>query len=420
MFVFNTGNGDRRVHRQASLLAEAGHEVRIYCFLTPDLPTHEKRSGYEIWRFDQRKPLARFFDDKIMARLKPKKKAKPEDSSEPVEVVAPISRPLQRPCPEPPPRDIPKQASDWERDYLKYTSRINGVWADEASKWKPDVCQAHDADALEAAVAVMERCGSKLVVDCHEIWADQPFILSQEAVDYWIEMEARLLPKADAVLTVSHPFAKVLQERYKLDKVHALHNCQNLIDPIIENRFSLRERFNGRPVALYQGVLGPDRGLEELVCSAEFQDEVGIAIRGFGDRRPHLVELAKKYDHVEILEPVPSDVIVQSAAEGDFGVIPFLPSCLNHYWNTPNKLFEFMMAGLPIAAADLPDLSRFIEGHDIGLLFDPYCHEDIARALVELSQRDLGEMGRRAYQACVDKYHWEKESEILLEIYSSL
>lgn len=420
MFVFNTGNGDRRLHRQATLLADQGHLVRVYCFLDPPLPAREDRGGYEIHRLDQRKPVARFFDDQIMARLKPKKKATAAERPE-EEVVPPLSRPLTRPCPEPPPRDLPAQATPAERDYLAYVKRINLVWAEAATRWKPDVCQAHDADALEAAAETAARCGAKLVYDSHEIWVDQPFIRSQEAVDHWSALEAKYAPKADAVITVSEPFARVLKERYQLNSVTPVHNCQNLIPPVTRGRDSLRPRFGGRPVALYQGVLGPDRGLEELVCSAAHQDQVGIAVRGFGERRAALEELAQAYEHVEILPPVPSEKIVAHAAEGTFGVIPFLPTCLNHYWNTPNKLFEFMMAGLPIASADLPDLRKFIHGHQIGLLFDPYCFEDVARALVELSEHpELEAMGERAYRACAERYHWEEESKALLEVYQAL
>lgn len=420
MFVFNTGNGDRRLHRQASLLAGEGHQVRVYCFLDPPLPTREKRGGYEILRFDQRKPLARFFDDKVMARLKPRK-TRVVDSPSEIAFERPASRPLQRPCPEPPPRQIPSDASQSERDYWHYVSRINKVWAEQASRWKPDVCQAHDADALEAAALTADRCDSKLVYDSHEIWSEQPFIRTKEAVNYWDQLEARYISRAHKVVTVSVPFANVLKQRYGLEEVVPIHNCQALIPPVTQERATLRERFGGRPVAIYQGVLGPDRGLEELVCSAEYQDKVGIAIRGFGERRAVLEAMAEPYEHVEILEPVPSEVIVASAAQGDFGVIPFLPTCLNHYWNTPNKLFEFMMAGLPIAAADLPDLSKFILGEKIGLLFDPYCHEDIARALVELSEHsELGQMGERAYQACLREWHWEKESQKLLALYQEL
>ncbi len=80
-----------------------------------------------------------------------------------------------------------------------------------------------------------------------------------------------------------------------------------------------------------------------------------------------------------------------------------------------------MMAGLPIAAADLPDLKKFIEGEQIGLLFDPYCHPDIARALVELAEHpEREQMGERAYQACVRQYHWEEESKALLKVYQNL
>lgn len=421
MFVFNTGNGDRRLHRQASLLASRGHQVRVYCFLDPALPTREERGGYEILRFDQRKPLTRFFDDKVMAKLKGKPKPRAEQPAEAEVVKEPVSRPLMRPCPEPPPRRLAPEASEAQRKYLRYVQRINQVWAREAALWRPQVCQAHDVDALEAAALTARECGAKLVYDSHEIWSDQPFIRTQEEVDYWTELERRYIKQADAVLTVSEPFARLLEERYQVGPITAVHNCQDLVAPITQDRRSLRERFGGRPVALYQGVLGPDRGLEELVASARYQDQVGIAIRGYGERRHALEVLAESYEHVQILAPVPSDEIVSSAAQGDFGVIPFLPTCLNHYWNTPNKLFEFMMAGLAIASADLPDLRKFIEGERIGVLFDPYCHQDTARALVELSLHpELESMGQRAYEACRRRWHWAEESKRLLELYQRL
>lgn len=103
------------------------------------------------------------------------------------------------------------------------------------------------------------------------------------------------------------------------------------------------------------------------------------------------------------------------------GVIPFLPTCLNHYLNTPNKLFEYMLAGLPVAAADLPDLRRFVEGERIGTLFDPFSPSDIARALVELWKDPEREAkGLRAHEACKRRWNWESEGRQMLDCYKTL
>lgn len=411
-FVFNTGNGDLRVHRQASLLAAHGYEVRVYCFLEPGLPAREERSGYLLVRQDQRTPLTRFFDDQVMRRLK-RPRARVEEPAAPAPVERPPDRPPQRPCPEPGPRDLPARATAEERDYWNYVRRINGVWAGHASAWKPHVCQAHDLDALEGASEAARRCGARLVYDAHELWSEQPFITSQEAVAYWDALEARLIPEADAVLTVSEPFAEVLEQRYGVE-VEAIHNCQEY-QPLKPGTA------RAEPLALYQGVYGVDRGLEELVESARYQDQVTVALRGYGEREPALRALAEGLEHVVFLEPCPAAEIVTRAGEADLGVIPFLPSCLNHYLNTPNKLFEFMMAGLPIVAADLPDLRRFVQDQEIGVLVDPRSPRDLARGIVELATHPQREaMGRRAHELARTRYHWEAEGKKLLEVYARL
>ena len=70
MFVFNNGNHDQRVHKEAQALARAGFDVRVYCFLTPGLAFSEQREGYLLLREDQRSHAARVFDDKVMGPLK--------------------------------------------------------------------------------------------------------------------------------------------------------------------------------------------------------------------------------------------------------------------------------------------------------------------------------------------------------------
>lgn len=416
LFVFNHANADLRTHRQAHLLAQNGYEVRVYCFLEPGLPQREQRGGYLICREDQRSQLTRFFDDQIMRKLKPSKPPRAETGELP---KMPPDQPPVRPCPEPPPRQLPKDFLPGEEEYLAYVARINAVWTREATAWKPDICHAQDLDALQAAYDTAQAVKARLILDSHELWTDQPFIRSQATVDYWDALEARLVPHCQAVMTVSRPFAEVLQKRLQRE-VLVLHNCQEY-QPLPPRSTALQELARGRPVALYQGVFGIDRGLEQLVASAQYQKEVVVALRGFGSAQAGLEHLAQGLDNVLLLERCPPEQMIEKAAEADMGVIPFLPTCLNHYLNTPNKMFEYMLAGLPISAADLPDLRHFVETEQMGNLFDPFSPRDIARALVELwNDPEREAKGSRAHAACKRRWNWECEGRQLLECYQTL
>ncbi len=427
MFVFNPCTRDPRVDREASVLAEAGHQVRVLAFLEPGLPQREARNGYEVVRADQRSGWKRFVDDRLLAPLKKGRKRNPQASeAQPVAAVQVSSPPDRDPavggCPPPPPRELPPQASEAVRRHQAYIARINGVWAGMAADWKPQVCHAHDLDTLQAAAEAARLSGARLVYDAHELWSEQHYFGSQEEVAYWEALEARLAPLADQVITVNESIASELERRYGLRPVMPLLNCPRLVTCGPERRGVLRGLSGGRPVALFQGGYMADRGLEELVVAAGMQDRVAVALRGYGDREPALRELAARHGgKVLFLPPVPASQMVEGSAEADIGLIPYLPTCLNNYLCTPNKLFEYMAAGVAVAGADVPELRRFIAGEDLGALFDPRSPRAIAGALVELAgPARLEGCCARSRRAAEERYNWEREGRKLVDLYHGL
>lgn len=415
MVVFNNANHDQRVHKQAQALGRAGYDVRLYAFLTPGLAFEEKRDGYLLLREDQRGHAARLFDEKVMAPLKRLGSGKPMPEPEKVgaPLVLPPEREPTRPCPRPV-RELKEQATPGEREHWKYIARINRVWAERAEKWKPDLVQAHDLDALEAAVLLGERLDIPVLYDTHELWSEQPFIDSQESVKHWDALERSLISKADAVMTINTPLAQILRERYELkEEVLALHNCQ-------EGQ-SLPDRPpNRKPIALYQGAYVPHRGCEELIAAAGKLQHVSLAFRGFGSSEQALRELAKGAP-VEFWDPVPGPEVVQAASQADIGLVPFLPTCLNHYFSTPNKLFEYMSAGLAVAGSDIPEIAKFVGEYRIGRLFDPYSPSDIAEALDGMvTSGELPAMQTRARNAAVKRWNWETEIGSYLQLVERL
>lgn len=421
MFVCNAATRDPRVERAASLLGREGYDVRVYARLAPNLTSSEERENYRIVRMDTRSRLWRFGSGALRTLLKAIKsnplpiKRHALDTGIPSEFPEP-----ERPCPPPPPRALASESSVVEKQRRKYLESLNRIWAQDASRWRPHFCHAHDLDALPAAYACKQSTGAKLIYDSHELFVEQTKMESLEEIHYWRQIETSLINSADCVITVSDPIANELRTRYGIPPPVVIRNCPSLQD-LSKPPIPLSDS-TGHPVALFQGFYVPNRGLEELVFSATLQSEVTIALRGFGPIEEKLRSLAKSYKSpVCFLEPVRPEEMVVQAAQADIGLITYLPTCLNNYLCCPNKLFEYMMAGLPVAAADLPELRNIISRGGMGCLFDSRSPQDIARSLVELIHRpDFSALGARSRKLAETQYNWTVEGERLLGIYEQL
>ena len=126
-------------------------------------------------------------------------------------------------------------------------------------------------------------------------------------------------------------------------------------------------------------------------------------------------------DRVVIAPAVPTDEVVRWAAGADAGLALIQNVSLSYYLSLPNKLFEYVAAGLPVVASDFPDLRRVVEGHGIGTVCRPDDPDAIARA-VAWTLDDPGRNAglRAAARAAAGELTWEREAPVLVELVGRL
>jgi glycosyltransferase involved in cell wall biosynthesis len=291
-----------------------------------------------------------------------------------------------------------------------------------------DVLHAHDLNTLPVAAAVARRTRTKLIYDAHELYPEIS-TLSRTERNVWKVTERRLIKRAASVITVCESIAGELETRYDVQRPTVLLNCPdapalNVSADREQLRHTLGMEDDPRAIVLYQGGFAPNRGLPELIKAGRWLDGARIALMGSGRIENELRDLIRDErvgDAVVLTPAVPQAEVIAYATGADIGVIPYKGVGLNNYYTTPNKLFDYMAAGIAIAGSRFPEIVRFVEGLGIGVTFDPEQPRDIAFAINHLvsDPATLHEMRMRAAAASTD-FVWGTEHRKLLAIYSQM
>lgn len=295
-----------------------------------------------------------------------------------------------------------------------------------ASSVRPDVVHAHDAAMLLPGLLAARRSGAKLVYDSHELATGVPY-----RSGVWpavVAASERLgAPRADATITVSTGIAARLDERYSLRRpATVIRNVPDLPPPGATPAPSLRRTLGvgDAPLVLHQGAVAPGRGCEVLVDAAGLLDGVHLLFLGaegpFAERLRALASSAGLAERTHFLDPVPPETLLSHTAQADVGVSLLEDSCENHRLALPNKLFEYLAAGLPVVVADLPEASRLVDERGVGWCADPADAGSVAAALRTALDRQDDDGLRHRLARAASELSWEREKQRLLAVYEEL
>lgn len=372
--VLNNFTNDVRVHKEAVTLAAAGHDVTVVALWQQGLPLAESGHGYRVHRLRLRTRTWRG------GRL------------------APLFK------------------------YLEFAYRVMRF----AGQHPADVFHANDANTLPAAWLAMRRFRVALVYDAHELETGRNFGNSTLAGFYqrfWSLPERLLIRKADAVITVCESIADALVQLYGISRPTVVINCPEKREIVRSNR--LREELRIPPdlrIVLYQGAVASGRGLEPFLDAVQDVSGVAAVVLGDGPLLQGLRERAQSgaLERVFLPGKVPLSALADYTASADIGITTIQATCRSYYYALPNKLFEYIHAGLPVVGSDLPEIARVIRSFDVGEVVDPDDSGAIADALRRLLDDRRYREARANTRRAAEIYNWQHESAKLLALYAGL
>ena len=303
------------------------------------------------------------------------------------------------------------------------TWAINRRMIDVGLAESADVYHSHDLNTLYVGAMCKKRTQARLVYDSHELQTER-----NRMTKWWKRWaawnERRWLPYADAMIVASPSWIEINREKYgKVPEPSVtVINTPELEE--IEQAQDLRGELGippDSPILLYQGSIQENRGIEPAIDAITMLEKAVLVVVGYGYHRPTLEADVRKRgltDRVKFFGPIPNNELLGWTAAADIGLCNIVNSSLSYYTSLPNKLFEYIIAGIAVIGSDSPEIGRIVTEEGIGEVADPVDAEDLARATRTILA-DLDRY-RAATVPAAQKYNWAIEGQKLLGAYSTL
>ena len=367
--VFNPFTNDSRVLKESFSLAYNGYDVEVIAHGDDALATQEQKDGIKIVRF---------------AYLNRKK-----TSSKLQKLVI----------------------------YLQWVQQVSSYVKDF------DILHCNDLNALPIAYIVKRvyKRDIKVVYDAHEYETEINGLSGIQKI-LVKKLEKFLIKYADRVICVSDAIANEYVKLYGIKKPALILNTPPYKQ--LSKKDLFRESLNieqDKTIFLYQGSISKGRGVEIVTeCFTTLQETNAVVVfMGYGELEEYVKEMAKKYTNIYFHPAVTPEVLLEYTSSADFGISTIEDSCLSYRYCLPNKMFEYMMAELPLIVSNLPEMAKVVQKYGVGVV----AKENSAKGLQEAIQEAVGldkEHLLKNIEETKKIYNWQEQERVLLEVYRSL
>lgn len=288
---------------------------------------------------------------------------------------------------------------------------------------RPAVVHCHDTFALPAGLLTKVFFGSTLVYDAHELESDkkgQNAILSYST----LAIEKLSWRKVDLFISVSDAIIDWYMKKLGpkdhiliLNSPEISRSVPGTESHAVQSRY-FHDKYGippGRTVFVYLGILSAGRGIETIVSAFADPDvDADVVFIGFGPLECKIREYASRYENVHFHEPVAHDKVVALVRNADFGLCLIENVSLSDYYCLPNKLFEYVFAGLSVLASKIPEIERVVTAYSLGQCCEPDV-DSVREAISKLIARGPGKI-----DGSIAELSWSTQASRLSSAYQNL
>jgi glycosyltransferase involved in cell wall biosynthesis len=287
---------------------------------------------------------------------------------------------------------------------------------------KANLLLSNDLDTALPNFFISKLKGIKMIYDSHEYFTETPELVNRPRVQrVWKRIEGFVVPRLKEMITVCDSIAELFEQQYGV-KCHVVRNIPSRAAlPPKGDKMALNLPEDKRLLVLQGSGINIQRGAEELVEAMRYLDNGFLMVIGGGDVLPTLKNMVSEWhleDRVRFFPRMPYQQMMAYTQLAELGFILDKDTNLNYRFCLPNKLFDFIQAGVPIVASHLVEIEKIITKYNIGLFIPDHDPKSIAATIKE----GLGDSSQRAVwqqglaQAAEDLC-WENEQQVLIEIY---
>ena len=280
---------------------------------------------------------------------------------------------------------------------------------------KKDILLANDLDTLLPNHMISRLQSKKLVFDSHELFSEIPELVDRPFIkSIWKRLENSLIPKQQFGITVSSKIAHVYKELYHVNfsTIKNYPNADVNSNSKVDNPFGKESK----SIILYQGALNLGRGLELMIDTMEYVSDCKLVLIGDGDIRHDLEKRViekKLQNQIEFIGKIHPKKLKNITPFASIGISLEEDLGLNYRFAMPNKIFDYIQAGVPILISDLPEMKSVIHNYEVGELVKSRNPEELAFQIQSILQKDFSAGLKKAGKKLI----WENQEKELLRIF---
>ena len=268
---------------------------------------------------------------------------------------------------------------------------------------------AADLYSLPSACSLNNK---HIVYDSREIYTRLASLKHKKFTQsFWSLIEHFFITKTTHVFVTARSDKLFLIRKYKTINITVLKNFPS-ISIKSNDRYALKKFLNidlSTKIFLYQGVIQKGRGIRDMIRLLKFFDFANCVIIGDGNYKKSIKQYIKKNNlshRVHFIKTIPYKNLLKYTAGADIGFALIKPLSLSYINALPNKIFEYILSGIPVLASNLPELKSVFKLYDIGKCVNPNNMEIQLESIKQILNTNYTNL----QEIALNNFVWEKQT----------